>query len=139
MQISFRRLLPSVSKAPANPSSKCKNTTAQLKAKVACTVIEECLDQTNTNGFTSRTIFESVAEIKAAYKNPNALGTSLGTGIKGTGMGLHRKNSAFARCRENAVLAANCLSDDAFSQLASDLGYNSQDELAEAIAALPTI
>jgi len=137
--MSFRELLPKPVKAAPNSHTKAKNTATQLKAKVAPAVIQECLDQTQTNGFTAREIYKAVPEIKAAYKNPNALGTSLGTGIKGTGMGLHRKNGAFARCRENAVLAANCLSDDAFSQLASDLGYNSQDELAEAIAALPTI
>ncbi len=86
---SFRSLLPTVEKAPANQHSKAKNTATQLKAKAAPAVIKECLDTTKTGGFTTRDIFEAVPEVKAAYETPNALGTCLGTGIKGTGMGLH--------------------------------------------------
>ena len=106
---SFRSILPSVSKAPANQHTKAKFTATELKAKVAHAVITECLDQTQTNGFTTRDIFEAVAEVKAAYVTPNALGTCLGTGIKQTGMGLHTSKGAFTRCQENAVLAASCL------------------------------
>ncbi len=135
----FRSLLPSVSKAPASQHSKAKFTATQLKAKVAPEVIEECLNTTKTSGFTTRDIFEAVPEIKTAYQTPNALGTALGTGIKGTGMGLHGKGGAFARCRENASLAASCLADEAFGKLAADLGYDEPEGLAEAIAALPAI
>ena len=78
-------------------------------------------------------------EIKEAYATPNALGTCLGTGIKGTGMGLHTKQGTFARCRENAALAASCLSDEAFGNLAVELNYEEPEGLAEAIAALPAI
>ena len=136
---SFRSLLPSVSKAPANQYSKAKYTATQLKAKVAPAVIKECLDTTKTSSFTTRDIFEAVAEIKAAYESPNALGTCLGSGVKGTGMGLHSAKGAFARCQENAVLAASCLSDEAFAALAKELGYDSSEALAEALTNLPTI
>ena len=135
----FRSLLPSVSKAPANQHTKAKFTATQLKAKVAPTVIKECLDTTKTSGFTTREIYEAVPEIKEAYATPNALGTCLGTGIKGTGMGLHTKRGTFARCRENAALAASCLSDEAFGNLAVELDYEEPEGLAEAIAALPAI
>ena len=134
---SFRSLLPSVSKAPANQHSKAKYTATQLKAKVAPAVIKECLDQTQTNGFTTRAIYEAVPEIKAAYASPNALGTALGSGVKETGMGLHSKNGAFARCRENAVLAAGCLSDQQFEALAEELGHDGPEGLAQAMNALP--
>ena len=133
----FRSLLPVVSKAAPNSHSKAKYTAEQLKAKVAPAVIKACLDQTQTNGFTTHEIYEAVPEIKAAYKTPNALGTALGSGVKETGMGLHSKNGAFARCQENAVLATTCLSDEEFTALASDLGYDSPEALAAALAALP--
>ena len=81
---SFRSILPSVSKAPANQHTKAKFTATELKAKVAHAVITECLDQTQTNGFTTRDIFEAVAEVKAAYETPNALGTCLGSGLGAT-------------------------------------------------------
>ena len=135
----FRSLLPIASKAAPNSHNKAIYTATELKALAARAVIEACLDQTQTNGFTTREIYEAVPEIKAAYASPNALGTALGSGVKETGMGLHGKGGAFARCRDNATLAAGCLSDKAFSQLATDLGYNSPNELAEAIAALPMI
>ena len=136
---SFRSILPSVSKAPANQHTKAKFTATELKAKVAHAVITECLDQTQTNGFTTRDIFEAVAEVKAAYETPNALGTCLGTGIKQTGMGLHTSKGAFARCQENAVLAASCLTDDDFAALAEELGIDGPEALAEALINLPTI
>jgi hypothetical protein len=136
---SFRSILPSVSKAPANQHTKAKFTATELKAKVAHAVITECLDQTQTNGFTTRDIFEAVAEVKAAYETPNALGTCLGTGIKQTGMGLHTSKGTFTRCQENAVLAASCLSDEAFAALAADLDYEGPEGLADVIVALPGI
>ena len=125
--------------SPGQPTHQGQVHRDRLKAKVAHAVITECLDQTQTNGFTTRDIFEAVAEIKAAYESPNALGTCLGAGIKGTGMGLHGKAGAFARCRENAALAASCLSDEAFGNLAVELDYEEPEGLAEAIAALPAI
>ena len=133
----FRELLPKPIKAAPNSHTKAKNTATQLKAKAAPAVIQECLDQTQTNGFTAREIYKAVPEIKAAYATPNALGTCLGTGIKGTGMGLHTKRGTFARCRENAALAASCISDEEFTALASGLGYDSPEALAAALAALP--
>ena len=135
----FRALLPTATKAAPNSHNKAKNTATQLKKKAARAVIEECLDQSQPSGFTTREIYEAVPEIKEAYATPNALGTCLGTGIKGTGMGLHTKRGTFARCRENATLAASCLSDEEFGNLAVELDYEEPEGLAEAIAALPAI
>jgi hypothetical protein len=138
---SFRSILPQVSKAEPNSHGKAIYTATQLKAKVAPAVIEECLKTAKTSGFTTRDIFEAVPEIKAAYDTPNALGTCLGTGIKGTGMGLHSaKGGTFARCQENAVLAAGCLmTDEDFEALAGKLGFENAEALAEAMTSLPTI
>ena len=137
--MNFRELLPKPVKAAPNSYTKAKNTATQLKKKAARAVIEECLDQSQPSGFTTREIYEAVPEIKEAYATPNALGTCLGTGIKGTGMGLHTKRGTFARCRENAALAASYLSDEEFTALASDLGYDSPEALVEALTNLPTI
>ena len=125
--------------SPGQPTHQGQVHRDRLKAKVAHAVITECLDQTQTNGFTTRDIFEAVAEVKAAYETPNALGTCLGTGIKQTGMGLHTSKGAFTRCQENAVLAASCISDEAFAALAKELGIDSPEALAEALINLPTI
>lgn len=134
---SFRSILPQVFKAEPNSHGKAIYTATQLKAKVAPAVIKECFDQNQTDGFTTRDIYEAVSEIRTAYATTNALGTVLGTGIKGTGMGLHSKQGAFARCQENAALAAGCLSDQEFAALAEQLGHDGPEGLAKAIAALP--
>ena len=80
-----------------------------------------------------------MTEIKAAYETSNVVGTCLGTGIKGTGMGLHSAKGAFIRCQENAVLAASCLSDEEFAALAEEAGFDSPEALVEALTNLPTI
>jgi hypothetical protein len=112
--------------------------TKSMVRKAAKVVIRRCLDG-QPGGFDTREIFEAVAEFAASYRTPNALGTALGDGVRGSGLGLHRDQAGqFARCRDHAALAAAELGDDEFAALAQELGYGGPDELADAIDRLPT-
>jgi hypothetical protein len=111
--------------------------TKSLIHDAAPVVIRECLAG-NANGFTARQIFDQVPAFGAIYKDANALGTALGEGVRGKGIGMHRdRDGSFLRCGDNAALAAAKLSDDEFAALAVELGFSSPDELVNAINQLP--
>jgi hypothetical protein len=100
-------------------------------------VIDECLVG-HSEGFTARVLLERCPTLAAAYRTPNVIGTMLGDGIRGKGLGLHRDSKGrFSRCRDNAALAASRLSDDELSDLAADLGFAHAEELIDAIDRLP--
>ena len=85
--------------------------TKSLIRKAAESVVRECLDG-QPGGFSTRQVFDRVAEFATSYKSPNALGTALGEGVRGSGLGLHRDEAGnFRRCRDNAALAVAELSD----------------------------
>ena len=85
-------------------------------------MIRECLTG-NPKGFTARRVFDQVPAFGAGYTDANALGTALGDGVRGKGLGLHRDEAGeFRRCRDNAALAAAELTDEEFLALASSLG-----------------
>lgn len=112
--------------------------TKEMIRLAAAPVIEACLDG-QAGGFGARKIFEAVPEFAARYETANVLGTALGDGVRGSGLGLHRDaDGKFRRCRDNAALAAAVLGDDEFAALAAGLGFRDADGLADAIDQLPS-
>jgi hypothetical protein len=100
-------------------------------------IIRLCLDG-QAGGFSTREVFGGIPEFATSYKTCNSLGTALGDGVRGRGLGLHRDRSGrFLRCRDNAALAAAALGDAEFEALARELGYDGPDELGDAIDRLP--
>jgi hypothetical protein len=100
-------------------------------------VIDECLAG-QSEGFTASALLERCPTLAAAYHAPNVIGTALGEGVRGKGLGLHRDlQGRFSRCRDNAALAASRLSDDELSDLAADLGLADAEALIDAIDRLP--
>lgn len=111
--------------------------TNSMMRLAATFVLSKCLDG-RPGGFTTREVFDGVPEFANSYRSPNALGTALGNGVRGKGMGLHRDlNGKFLRCRDNAALAATNLTDDEFAALAVELGLPDPDALADLIDRLP--
>jgi hypothetical protein len=111
--------------------------TNSMMRLAAASVIRECLDG-QSGGFSTREVFESRTEFVTSYRTANALGTALGDGVRGKGMGLHRDlNGKFLRCRDNAALAATNLTDDEFAALAFELELPDPDALADLIDQLP--
>ena len=76
--------------------------------------------------------------LAANYTDANALGTAMGGGVRGHGLGLHRdRDGSFLRCRDNAALAAEHLEDAEIDDLAAEIGSRDADGLADAINQLP--
>jgi hypothetical protein len=114
----------------------CMKTEVALHS-VAGIVIGKCLAG-QAEGFTAREVLDDCPTLAGAYRTANALGTMMGAGVRGKGLGLHRASTErFARCRDNAALAASRLSDDELSALAADLGFADAEALIDAIDRLP--
>ena len=137
MVSAFRDKLSNVQRAPKRRSRTSLAGTKSLIHNAAPVVIRECLTG-NSKGFTARRVFDQVPAFGASYTDANALGTALGDGVRGKGLGLHRDEAGeFRRCRDNAALAAAELTDEEFLALASSLGYPTVDALTDAIDCLP--
>ncbi len=137
MTNAFRDKLSDVQRAPKGVSRISLAGTKFLIHNSAPVVIRECL-LGNLRGFTARQVFEQVRAFGAIYTDANALGTALGDGVRGKGLGLYRDEAGeFRRCRDNGGLAAAELTDDEFLALAISLGYPTADALADAIDHLP--
>ena len=133
----FRDKLSDVRRAPKGAFRTSLAGTKSLIHDAAPVVIRECLIG-NTKGFTARQVFNQVPAFGAIYTDANALGTALGDGVRGKGLGLHRDEAGeFRRCRDNAALAAAELTDEEFLALANSLGYPTVDALTDAIDRLP--
>ena len=134
---SFRSRLGDARRAPKRAAKDATMTTKGMIRLAAAPVIEACLDG-QAGGFGARKIFEAAPEFAARYNTANVLGTALGDGVRGSGLGLHRDEAGeFRRCRANAALAAAELTDEEFLALASSLGYPTGDALTDAINCLP--
>ena len=137
MVSAFRDKLSDVRRAPKGAFRTSLAWTKSLIHDAAPVVIRECLIG-NTKGFTARQVFNQVPAFGAIYTDANALGTALGDGVRGKGLGLHRDEAGeFRRCRDNAALAAAELTDEEFLALANSLGYPTVDALTDAIDRLP--
>ena len=137
MVSAFRDKLSDVRRAPKGAFRTSLAGTKSLIHDAAPVVIRECLIG-NTKGFTARQVFNQVPAFGAIYTDANALGTALGDGVRGKGLGLHRDEAGeFRRCRDNAALAAAELTDEEFLVLANSLGYPTVDALTDAIDRLP--
>lgn len=133
----FRDKLSDVRRAPKGAFRTSLAGTKSLIHDAAPVVIRECLIG-NTKRFTARQVFNQVPAFGAIYTDANALGTALGDGVRGKGLGLHRDEAGeFRRCRDNAALAAAELTDEEFLALANSLGYPTVDALTDAIDRLP--
>ena len=132
MVSAFRDKLSDVQRAPKRVSRTSLMGTKSLIHNAAPVVIRECLTG-NPKGFTARRVLDQVPALAAIYTDANALGTALGDGVRGKGLGLHRDGAGdFRRCRDNAALAAAKLNDDKFAALAAEL-VGVPDGLADAI------
>ena len=134
---SFRSRLGDARRAPKQAAKDTKTTTKETIRLAAASVIEACLDG-QAGGFGARKIFEAVPEFAARYDTANVLGTALGDGVRGSGLGLHRDaEGKFRRCRDNGAAAAE-LREDEIDDLAAELGFRDADGLADAINQLPS-
>lgn len=69
----------------------------------------------------------------------NAVGTACGAGVGGKGGGnFWKQDGVIIRCRENAALAAEFMSDDAGHDLVESLGVDF-DDFVEAMLSLPSV
>jgi hypothetical protein len=137
MNNSVNQRFPSACRAVHVAAKKMVMKTDSMTRMAAATVIRKCLDG-QPDGFSTREVFDSTTDFVTSYRTANALGTALGDGVRGKGMGLHRdQNGKFRRCRDNAALAASNLTDDKLAALAVELGLPDPDALADLIDRLP--
>ena len=137
MSSGFRDLLGPARRAPKSVHRQGLKTKAMI-THAARAVVRECLKDAR-GGFTAKEIFVQVPVLAASYTDANALGTALGEGVRGRGLGLHRdRDGSFLRCRDNATLAAEHLEDAEIDDLTAELGFRGADGLAEAINQLPS-
>jgi hypothetical protein len=85
----------------------------------------------------ARGLMKDVPELRDVYTNPNALGTLLGKGVAGHGLGLVRKGDAYPPIYANGWQLAQRLSSAQFEQAAQRLGFDGVEALADAIRKLP--
>lgn len=136
-QEDYRGRLGDARRAPRGPARGTIMKTKAAIRRAAPAVIRKCLDG-RAGGFSTQEVFDAVPEFASSYRTSNALGTALGDGVRGSGLGLHRDaEGTFRRCRDNAALAAAALDDDEFAALADELGLAGPEALAEAIDRLP--
>ena len=122
MSSGFRDLLGPARRAPKGAHRQGLKTKAMI-THAARAVVRECLKDAR-GGFTAKEIFVQVPVFAASYTDANALGTALGEGVRGRGLGLHRdRDDSFLRCRENATLAAEHLEDAEIDDLTAELGF----------------
>ena len=133
----FESMFDDVRRAPRRPARGTVMKTKFIIHKAAESVVRKCLDG-QPGGFSTREVFDQVAEFATSYKSPNAIGTAMGEGVRGSGLGLHRDETGnFRRCRDNAALALAELSDAERELLATELTFSGTDKLLEAIDRLP--
>ena len=133
----FESVFDDVRRAPRRPARGAVMKTKAILRKAAESVVRKCLDG-QPGGFSTREIFDQVAEFATSYKCSNAIGTALGDGVRGSGLGLHRDETGnFRRCRDNAALALAELSDAERELLARQLTFSGTNGLIDAIDRLP--
>ena len=133
----FDSVFDDVRRAPRRPAREAVMKTKALIRKAAESVVRKCLDG-QPGGFSTREIFDQVAEFSGSYTSPNALGTALGDGVRGSGLGLHRDEAGkFRRCRDNAALALTALGAAERELLARELSFSETRDLFDAIDRLP--
>jgi hypothetical protein len=89
------------------------------------------------NSVRARGLMEEVPEFKKVYSSPNALGTLLGKGVAGHGLGLFRRGDAYPPTYANGWQLAQRLTATQFEQVARRLGFDGAEALAAAIRNLP--
>jgi hypothetical protein len=85
----------------------------------------------------ARDLMEAVPEFKSVYTSPNALGTLLGRGVAGHGLGLFRRGDAYPPTYANGWQLAQRLSPGQFERVAHRLKFASVEDFAAAIRQLP--
>jgi hypothetical protein len=85
----------------------------------------------------ARGLLEDVPEFKRVYSSPNALGTLLGKGVAGHGLGLFKRGDAYPPTYANGWQLAQRLSSAQFEQAARRLGLDGVEALADAVRKLP--
>jgi hypothetical protein len=124
------------------PRKLAKGLVLQTEVQIrsaAPIVIGECLSA-QSRGFSAKEVLDASPQLSTVYVTANALGTALGDGVRGKGLGLYRdRTGRFLRSRTNAALAASRLSDDELTALAADLGFDDAAALIDAIDAPPDV
>lgn len=89
------------------------------------------------NPVRARGLMEGVPEFQKAYASPNALGTLLGKGVAGHGLGLFRRGDAYPPTYANGWQLAHRLTSGQFEQVARRLQLDGPEALAAAVRQLP--
>jgi hypothetical protein len=89
------------------------------------------------NPVRARGLMEDVPAFKRLYSSPNALGTLLGRGVAGHGLGLFRRGDAYPPTYANGWQLAQRLTSAQFEQVARRLGFDGVEALAAAVRKLP--
>jgi hypothetical protein len=82
-------------------------------------------------------LMKDVPEFQGMYTVPNALGTLLGRGVAGHGLGLFRRGDAYPPTYANGWQLAQRLTAAQFEQVARRLGFDGVEALAAAVRKLP--
>jgi hypothetical protein len=85
----------------------------------------------------ARGLMKDVPEFQGVYSAPNALGTLLGKGVAGHGLGLFRRGDAYPPTYANGRQLAQRLTSAQFEQVARRLGFDGVEALAAAVRKLP--
>jgi hypothetical protein len=90
-----------------------------------------------SNPVRAKGLLNDVPEFKAIYVAPNALGTLLGRGVAGHGLGLFRQGDIYPPTYTNGWQLAQRLSPAQLERVSHRLGFESVEDLAAAIRRLP--
>jgi hypothetical protein len=82
-------------------------------------------------------LMKDVPEFQGVYTAPNALGTLMGKGVAGHGLGLFRRGDAYPPTYANGWQLAQRLTSAQFEQVARRLGFDGVEALAAAVRKLP--
>lgn len=127
-------LFDDVEPAPFNSGKGRIMSYATMIALTLRAIVTFCLKGQH---FTAAMVLDSVPELKVAYKTPNAVGTSLGSGVKRQGLRLWRgSDGRFSPSFENAVLALRRMEPPVIEDLARQLGHGDVQGLALAVKGL---
>jgi hypothetical protein len=82
-------------------------------------------------------LMNDVQEFRGIYAAPNAIGTLLGKGVAGHGLGLFRRGDIYPPTYANGWQLAQGLTSTQFEQVARRLGFDGVEALAAAVRKLP--
>jgi hypothetical protein len=130
-------LLPQPTDLPPKTAGKPGGTAIPLEDRIVLTALHSFKTWFAGQPVRARSLMEDVPEFQQVYRTANSIGTLLGKGVAGHGLGLFRQDDAYPPTYANGWQLAQRLNSAQFEQVARRLGFDGVDALAAAIRGLP--